>query len=87
MRTPTIGDLLERRQRLEISCARCHREVVLSPEAAIALLGADTTFAEAEERLSCSGCGAQGRERLIDARPSMTDYYEQLRAKGLMGKR
>lgn len=87
MRPPVIGDLVRDRQRLEIYCAgpRCPRggaPVVLDPEDAVKLLGPQTTFVEARERLRCRECGASGPKN-ITARASMVDYYANLKAAGM----
>ena len=89
MRTPTIGQLIERRQRLHIWCCRpgCRRHTILTPETAAALLGADATFEAARARLRCRVCGASGARRLVDLQPSIEDYYATLREAGLMGRR
>lgn len=77
-RAPVIADMVERRQRLEVWCGRCHRCEQIAPERAVELLGANVTFPDAQRRLRCSGCGARGRERWIRARPSVDDFYAGL---------
>lgn len=87
MPAPAIGDLIRDRQRLEIYCAghecpRRGRPVILDPEDAVKLLGAETTFVAARSVLRCQECGAKG-PTYINARASIGDYYDNLRAKGL----
>jgi hypothetical protein len=81
---PVISDLIPNRQRLELSCAICRHSAVWSPLEAVERLGARTTFPQARARLVCSACGTRnGDDGWISARPSMVDYYERLREKGM----
>lgn len=85
---PLIGELLASRIRLEISCTECHRSVLWSPEQAAQILGARTPFVVARERLYCAPCRERGLGepgQSVTARPSMADYYANLRARGHMG--
>lgn len=78
---PVIGDLVAIDQRLEVSCAKCHRDAYLAPAEALRLLGATTTFSEAARRLTCGACGASGSDRTfqwISCRGSIVDYYAWL---------
>jgi hypothetical protein len=43
-----------------------------------------TTFPQARARLVCSACGTRnGADGRISARPSIADYYERLKSKGM----
>lgn len=79
---PILADLFELPQRLEISCYGCARDTIrLTPEEAVAKYGAEMTFARLRTILTCSECGARGRDRKIDARASTSDYYDALARK------
>lgn len=81
-RAPVLSDLVHKRQRLEVFCGRCGRNEQIAPEHAVELLGANTTFPMAQERLTCSACGARGRDKWIHARPSVEDFYAKLQGQG-----
>jgi anti-sigma-K factor RskA len=82
--TPVIGDLVASQQRLEVYCHNdvCRHHVTLEPLDACLLLGEETTFEDAQRRLTCSRCKVKGREGWITVQASMQDYYERLREKG-----
>jgi hypothetical protein len=81
-RVPVIADLVRDGQRLEVWCCRCDRCEQIAPERAVELLGPNTTFPEACVRLTCSACGARGREKWIQCRPSVEDFYARLHGLG-----
>ena len=59
-------------------CASC------MARALVERLGAAITFPQARDRLVCSSCDARnGAEGRIRARPSVVDYYDGLREKGM----
>lgn len=74
---PVIGDLIEMNQRLDAWCCNhaCLHRRLIDPAEAIAMLGAWTTFPQAQRRLRCELCGARGREGMIKCRPSVEDFY------------
>lgn len=81
-RAPVLAELIRDRQRLEVWCCRCHRCEQIPPERAVELLGANSTFPMASERLVCAACGARGRDKWIHARPSVDDFYARLQGQG-----
>lgn len=81
-KAPVLAELIRDRQRLEVWCCRCYRHEQIAPERAVELLGANTTFPMAANRLVCSACGARGREKWIHVRPSVEDFYARLEGQG-----
>ena len=83
-REPVIGELIGDRQRLDVWCGDCPRQVSIDAAEAVRLLGANTTYRQARAMLKCSACGAKngGGFWPIDARPNWGDFYDRLAAEG-----